>query len=44
MDLSAKKTPNEVYVKRYKEFIRLVKIQKMLSKATIIKHSNPHQK
>ena len=31
-------TPNEVYVKRYKNFIRLMKISKMLSKAKIISH------
>jgi hypothetical protein len=34
------KIPNEVYVKRYKNFIRLVLISKMLSKAKIIIHSN----
>lgn len=34
------KIPNEVYVKRYKEFIRLVRISKMLSKAKVIIHSN----
>lgn len=34
-------TPNEVYVKRYKDFIRLVRISKMLSKAKIIIHTNP---
>jgi hypothetical protein len=33
------KISNEVYVKRYKEFIRLVRISKMLSKAKIIIHS-----
>lgn len=32
-------TPNEVYVKRYKNFIRLMKISKMLSNAKIISHS-----
>ncbi len=32
-------TPNEVYVKRYKDFIRLMKISKMLSKAKIISHT-----
>lgn len=42
MDSGTNKTPDEVYVKRYEEFIRLVKIHKMLSKATIIKHTNPH--
>jgi len=31
--------PNAVYVKRYKDFIRLVRIKKMLSQATIIIHS-----
>lgn len=34
-------TPNEVYVKRYKDFIRLMKISKMLSKAKIISHITP---
>ena len=34
-------TPNEVYVKRYKDFMRLVRISKMLSKAKIITHINP---
>lgn len=34
-------TPNEVYVKRYKDFIRLMKISKMLSKAKIISHTTP---
>ena len=33
-------TPNEVYVKRYKDFIRLRRIQKMLSQAKIITHTN----
>ena len=33
------KIPNEVYVKRYKNFIRLMKISKMLSKAKIISHT-----
>lgn len=33
-------TPNEVYVKRYKDFIRLLKISKMLSHAKIITHIN----
>jgi hypothetical protein len=32
-------TPNEVYVKRYRDFIRLMKISKMLSKAKIISHT-----
>lgn len=32
-------TPNEVYVKRYKDFLRLVRIAKMLSKAKIIIHN-----
>lgn len=42
MNVSMEKniTPNEVYVKRYKDFIRLIKISKMLSKAKIIIHSN----
>ena len=42
MDSTIKKdnTPNEVYVKRYKDFIRLVRISKMLSKAKIITHIN----
>ncbi len=34
------KIPNEVYVKRYKNFIRLVRISKMLSQAKIIIHIN----
>jgi hypothetical protein len=40
MDSEVKKdtTPNEVYVKRYKDFIRLVRIQKILSTAKIIIH------
>jgi hypothetical protein len=33
-------TPNDVYVKRYKDFIRLVRISKMLAKAKIITHIN----
>jgi hypothetical protein len=33
-------TPNEVYVQRYKNFIRLIRISKMLSKAKIITHTN----
>lgn len=42
MDFEAKKDTvlNEIYVKRYKDFIRLVRISKMLSKAKIISHSN----
>jgi hypothetical protein len=32
--------PNEIYIKRYKDFIRLVRISKMLSKAKIISHTN----
>ena len=32
------KTPNEVYIKRYKNFIRLYKISKMLKSAQIIIH------
>ena len=42
MDTVVKKdiTPNEVYVKRYKDFIRLVRISKMLSNAKITKHIN----
>ena len=31
---------NEIDVKRYKDFIRLVRISKMLSKAKIISHTN----
>ncbi len=44
MDSEVKKdtTPNDVYVKRYKDFIRLVRIQKMLSQSKIIIH--PEQK
>lgn len=34
------KTLNEIYVKRYKDFIRLIRISKMLSKAKIISHTN----
>lgn len=33
-------TPNNVYIERYKNFIRLVRISKMLSQAKIISHSN----
>ena len=42
MDSTIRKdtTPNEVYVKRYKDFMRLVKISRMLSKAKIITHTN----
>ena len=42
MDPKPKKdnTPNNVYVERYKNFIRLVRISKMLSQATIVSHSN----
>lgn len=42
MDNVVKKdtTPNEVYVKRYKDFIRLVRISKMLRNAKITKHIN----
>lgn len=42
MDSPIKKdtTPNEVYVKRYNDFIRLLRISKMLSKAKIITHTN----
>lgn len=42
MDSTSKKgiTPNEVYVQRYKNFIRLLRISKMLSKAKIITHTN----
>ena len=42
MDFEAKKDKvlNEIYVKRYKDFIRLVRISKMLSKAKIISHTN----
>lgn len=32
-------TPNDIYIKRYKNFIRLMKISKMLSKAKIISHT-----
>lgn len=32
-------TPNDVYIKRYKDFIRLVKISKMLSSTKIIINS-----
>ena len=32
--------PNEIYIKRYKDFSRLVRISKMLSKAKIISHAN----
>jgi hypothetical protein len=42
MDFEANKGTvlNEIYVKRYKDFIRLVRISKMLSKAKIISHTN----
>jgi hypothetical protein len=42
MELAIKKdnTPNDIYVKRYKDFIRLLKISKMLSKAKIITHAS----
>jgi hypothetical protein len=41
MDSAIKKdiTPNEVYVKRYKNFVRLLRISRMLSKAKIIIHT-----
>lgn len=44
MDQVVKKdtTPNEVYVKRYKDFIRLMRIYKMLRSAKITK--SPNQK
>ena len=32
--------PNDIYIKRYKDFIRLVRISKMLSNAKIIYHTN----
>jgi hypothetical protein len=32
--------PKEIYIKRYKDFIRLVRISKMLSKSKIISHTN----
>lgn len=35
-------TPNEVYVKRYKDFIRLMRIARMLQHAKITK--SPNQK
>lgn len=35
-------TPNEVYVKRYKDFIRLMRIARMLQNAKITK--SPNQK
>jgi hypothetical protein len=34
-------TPNEVYVKRYKDFIRLMRIYRMLRNAKITKNGNP---
>ncbi len=42
MDSKPKKNSvaNKVYVERYKNFIRLVRISKMLSQAKIISHSN----
>ncbi|MES2132192.1 MAG: hypothetical protein V4506_07560 [Bacteroidota bacterium] len=42
MDTVVKKdtTPNEVYVKRYKDFIRLVRISKMLRNAKIIQYTH----
>lgn len=33
-------TPNEVYIKRYKDFVRLLRISKMLRKSKIITHTN----
>jgi hypothetical protein len=36
MNTNKNKIPNDLYVKRYKEFIRLVRIYKMLSQAKII--------
>jgi hypothetical protein len=38
------KIPNGVYVKRYKDFIRLVRISKMLQNAKITIHNNPSTK
>lgn len=42
MDSVVKKdtTPNEVYVKRYKDFIRLMRIYRMLRSAKITKSHN----
>lgn len=37
-------TPNEVYVKRYKDFIRLMRIARMLQNAKITVNQNPIQK
>lgn len=44
MDQVVKKdtTPNEVYVKRYKDFIRLMRITKILQNVKITK--SPNQK
>lgn len=41
MDSAIKKdtTSNEVSIKRYKDFVRLLKISRMLSKAKIIIHT-----
>jgi hypothetical protein len=45
MDPAVKKdtTPNEVYVNHYKDFIRLMRIAKMLQNARITKNGNPTQ-
>lgn len=42
MNAEAKKNTvlNEIHVKQYKDFIRLVRISKNLSKAKIISHTN----
>ncbi len=37
-------TPNEVYVKRYKDFIRLMRIAKMLQNAKITTNQNLNSK
>lgn len=37
-------TPNEVYVKRYKDFIRLMRIYRMLRSARITTNQNLNSK
>lgn len=37
-------TPNEVYVKRYKDFIRLMRIARMLQNAKITRNQNSTSK
>jgi hypothetical protein len=37
-------TPNEVYVRRYKDFIRLMRIARMLQNARTTKNKNSNSK